>query len=217
MSLKNLIHSIRDTSWTYAQKTIVQRLKSSMTESKNETITKKQCSASWTLQMYSFCTEYVQFYYLLSSYNHNNYRSLNQTVIDLQQYFRLVLKISVALIHETMSKLNVMNTIELFQEKLNIIVRYSILTFSQYIISIIKLIKVKYTLHRIRWLIQFDSEWMKWDQEQIKKRINWINQQKMTSTYLLQCIEFNVKQVIYDQQNWRTHLMKLTLDSDQFV
>ncbi len=57
---------------------------------------------------------------------------------------------------------------------------------------------------------------MKCDQEQAKKRINWIGQQKMTSTYLLQCVESDVKQAIYDQQNWRTHLMKLALNSAQF-
>ncbi len=38
----------------------------------------------------------------------------------------------------------------------------------------------------------------------------------MTFTYLLQCVEFNVEQVIYDQQNQRRHLMKLTLNSTQF-
>ncbi len=108
--------------------------------------------------MHSFCTEYVQLCYLLSSYNHNNCRSSNQTVIDLQQYLRLVLKASVALIHEAMSKSNVMNTIWLFQEESNTIVRYSILTPSQYIVSIIKLIRVEYTLHRVRQLIQLDSE-----------------------------------------------------------
>jgi len=57
---------------------------------------------------------------------------------------------------------------------------------------------------------------MKRDQEQAKKQINWIGQQKATSTYLLQCVEFNVKQVIYDWQNWRTHLMKLALNPAQF-
>jgi len=36
-------------------------------------------------------------------------------------------------------------------------------------------------------------------------------------TYLLQCIKFNIEQIIYDQQNQKTHLMKLTLNSDQFV
>ncbi len=166
--------------------------------------------------MHSFCTEYVQLCYLLSSYNHNNCRPSNQTVIDLQQYLRLVLKALIALIHEAMSKLNVMNTIWLFQEEPNTIARYSTLTFSQYIVSIIKLIKVRYTLHRVRQLIQFDSEWMKRDQEQVKKWINWIGQQKATSTYLLQCVEFDVKQAIYDWQNQRTHLMKLTLNFAQF-
>ncbi len=38
----------------------------------------------------------------------------------------------------------------------------------------------------------------------------------MMSTYLLQCVEFDVKQAIYDWQNQRTHLMKLTLNSAQF-
>ena len=154
---------------------------------------KRQCSASWALWMHSFCTEYVQLCYLLSSYNHNNCRPSNQTVIDLQQYLRLVLKAPVTLIHEVMSKLNVMNTIWLFQEESNTIVRYSTLTPSQYIVSIIKLIKVEYTLHRVRQLIQLDSEWMKRDQEQAKKWINWIGQQKMTFTYLLQCVEFIIE------------------------
>ncbi len=57
---------------------------------------------------------------------------------------------------------------------------------------------------------------MKRDQEQAKKQINQIDQQKTMSTYLLQCVEFNVKQAIYDQQNQRTHLMKLTLNPAQF-
>ncbi len=57
---------------------------------------------------------------------------------------------------------------------------------------------------------------MKRDQEQAKKWINQIGQQKAMSTYLLQCVEFNVKQAIYDWQNWRTHLIKLTLNSAQF-
>ena len=37
------------------------------------------------------------------------------------------------------------------------------------------------------------------------------------STYLLLCVEFNFKQVIYDWQNWKIHLIKLILDFDQFV
>ncbi len=134
--------------------------------------------------MHSFYTEYVQFCYLLSSYNHNNHKLSNQTVTDLQQYFRLVLKIFVALIHETMSKSNVMNIIWLFQEESNIIVKYSILTFSQYIISIIKLIKVRYTLHKIKQLIQLDLKWMKWDQKQIKKNsIKLINKKQHLLIY----------------------------------
>ncbi len=46
MSLKNVIHSMRDTLQTYAWRTIIQRLKSSMTELKNETMTKRQYSVS---------------------------------------------------------------------------------------------------------------------------------------------------------------------------
>jgi len=42
---------------------------------------------------------------------------------------------------------------------------------------------------------------MKRDQEQAKKQINQIDQQKVTSTYLLQCVESDVEQAIYDQQN----------------
>ena len=57
---------------------------------------------------------------------------------------------------------------------------------------------------------------MKRDQEQAKKWINQIGQQKVTSTYLLQCVESDVEQAIYDWQNQRTHLMKLTLNSAQF-
>jgi len=57
---------------------------------------------------------------------------------------------------------------------------------------------------------------MKRDQEQAKKWINQIGQQKVTSTYLLQCVESDVKQAIYNQQNQRRHLMKLTLNSAQF-
>jgi len=39
---------------------------------------------------------------------------------------------------------------------------------------------------------------MKRDQEQAKKQINQIDQQKTTSTYLLQCVESDIKQAIYD-------------------
>ena len=57
---------------------------------------------------------------------------------------------------------------------------------------------------------------MERDQEQAKKQINQIDQQKATSTYLLQCVGSDVEQAIYDRQNRRTHLMKLALDPDQF-
>jgi len=109
-----------------------------------------------------------------------------------------------------------MDTIWLFQEEPNTIARYPTLTPPRYIISTTKLIGVGYTLHRARRLIQLDPEWMERDQEQAKKRINRIGQQKATSTYLLQCVGSDVEQAIYDRQNRRTHLMKLALDPDQF-
>jgi len=40
---------------------------------------------------------------------------------------------------------------------------------------------------------------------------------KKTFTYTLQCVRSEVKKIIYDQQNWRTHLVQQALNSSNFV
>ncbi len=62
-----------------------------------------------------------------------------------------------------------------------------------------------------------DFEWMDHNHEQVKKWINCISQKKQTFTYTLQCVESEVKKTIYDQQNWRTHLVQQALNSSNFV
>ncbi len=62
-----------------------------------------------------------------------------------------------------------------------------------------------------------DSEWMNRDHEQVKKWINCIDQKKQTFTYTLQYIESEVKKTIYDQQNWRMHLVQQVLNLSNFV
>ena len=57
---------------------------------------------------------------------------------------------------------------------------------------------------------------MNWDQKQIKKCINWIDQHEHTYIYELQCKDSDVEKTIYDQQSWRTHLLKLVLNSKSF-
>ena len=86
----------------------------------------------------------------------------------------------------------------------------------QYIVSITKLIEVEYTLHWVKRLMIVNSEWMKCEHEQAKKQINCIEQRERTYTYTLQCVDFNVEETIYDQQNWRANLMQQVLNSDQF-
>ena len=62
-----------------------------------------------------------------------------------------------------------------------------------------------------------DSEWMNCDHEQAKKWINCISQKKQTFTYTLQCVESEVKKIIYDWQNQRMHLVQQALNSSNFV
>ena len=86
----------------------------------------------------------------------------------------------------------------------------------QYIVSITKLIEVEYTLHWAKRLMIVNSEWIKCEHKQTKKQINCIEQRERTYTYTLQCVGFNVEEIIYDWQNWRVNLMQQVLNSDQF-
>ena len=123
------------------------------------------------------------------------------------KYLCLVIKTSVTLIHVSLFKSCAMKIISLFQKK-SIIIERQLKTMSlQYIVSITKLIEVEYTLHWAKRLMIVNSEWMKHEHEQAKKQINYIEQRERTYTYTLQCVDFNVKEIIYDQQNWRVNLM----------
>ena len=93
---------------------------------------------------------------------------------------------------------------------------YKNITSSHFLVDIIKLIEVDYTLHWTKRLIIIDLKWMNQDQKQIKKYINWIDQHEHTYIYELQCKDFNVEKTIYDWQRWRIHLLKLVLNSKSF-
>jgi hypothetical protein len=85
---------------------------------------------------------------------------------------------------------------------------------SQYIVNIIKLINVDFTLSRTRRLVQLNFEWMFRNEQQARKRINKITQKNQTYIYALYFKESEVKKMIYDWQNRRTHIMNLTFDSN---
>jgi len=89
--------------------------------------------------------------------------------------------------------------------------KYSNEKSSYFIIDIIKLIDVDYNLHKIKRLVQIDSEWMKRNPAQIKKRINHLEQYEKTITYDLRCVDLRIEMLIYDRQNRWMHIMKLTL------
>ncbi len=89
--------------------------------------------------------------------------------------------------------------------------KYSNEKSSYFIINIIKLINVDYNLHKIKRLVQIDSEWMKRNQAQIKKRMNHLEQYEKTITYDLRCVDLRIEMLIYDRQNRWMHIMKLTL------
>jgi hypothetical protein len=67
---------------------------------------------------------------------------------------------------------------------------------------------IPYTKQRDWWLL-IQSEWTTIMSRQ--KRINCIDQKASTYTYSLQCVRSEVKKIIYDRQNWRTHLVQQTL------
>ncbi len=52
------------------------------------------------------------------------------------------------------------------------------------------------------------------NEQQARKRINKITQRDQTYTYALYFKEFDMKEMIYDRQNKRAHMMKLTLNSN---
>ena len=90
------------------------------------------------------------------------------------KYLCLVIKVSVTLIHISLFKFCAMKIILLFQKKLSIIERQLKIMSLQYIVSIIKLIEIEYTLHWVKRLIIMNSEWIKCEHKQIKKQINHI-------------------------------------------
>ena len=90
------------------------------------------------------------------------------------KYLCLVIKASVTLIYISLFKFCAMKIISLFQKKSIIIKRQLKIMSLQYIISIIKLIRVEYTLHWVKRLMIVNSEWMKCEHKQTKKQINHI-------------------------------------------
>ncbi len=115
------------------------------------------------------------------------------------------------LITSKLIKSKVMNIVWLFQEDLKKLQKYSNEKSSRFIINTIKLINVDYNLHKIKRLVQIDSEWMKKDQAQIKKRVNHLQHHEKTITYDLRCVDSRIKMLIYDRQNCWMCIMKLTL------
>ena len=165
-------------------------------------------------------------YCILSKSLHKVFNSLKATsranhslwtTLTSIKYLRLVIKASVTLIHAELIKFTAIKIIWLFQKEPVAIAQNANISSSQYIVSTIKLIKVDYTLHRVKRLVIIDSEWMNCNHEQVKKWINCISQKKQMFTYTLQCVGSEVKKTIYDQQNQRTHLVQQALNSSNFV
>ena len=104
----------------------------------------------------------------------------------------------------------------LFQKESVMMNWYKSITSSCFLVDIIKLIRVDYTLYQAKRLIIIDLKWMNWDQKQIKKHINWIDQHEHIYIYELQCKDFNIEKTIYDWQSWRIYLLKLVLNSKLF-
>ena len=134
----------------------------------------------------------------------------------MKQYLRKVRKAPVAYIYGGMQKSLVMDIIWMFQEEPETMSRYPGVTPPRYLVSTTRLIGVGYTLHKAKRLVQLDPEWMHRDQEQAKKRINRIGQNKPTSTYTLRCVGSEVERAIYDRQHRRTNLFNMALDPDKF-
>ena len=126
-------------------------------------------------------------YCILSKSLHKVFNSLKTTLrvnhslwttLTSIKYLHLVIKASVALIHAELIKFTAIEIIWLFQKEPATIAQNVNIPSSQYIVSTIKLIKVDYTLHRVKRLMIVDSEWMNCDHEQAKKQINCISQKK---------------------------------------
>ncbi len=104
-----------------------------------------------------------------------------------------------------------MNIVWLFQEDSKKLQKYSNEKSSCFIIDTIKLINVDYNLHKIKRLVQNNSEWMKRNQAQIKKKVNHLEQHEKTIIYDLCCVDSRIEMLIYDRQNCWMCIMKLTL------
>ncbi len=104
-----------------------------------------------------------------------------------------------------------MNIVWLFQEDSKKLQKYSNEKSSCFIIDTIKLINVDYNLHKIKRLVQINSEWMKRNQAQIKKKVNHLEQHEKTIIYDLCCVDSRIEMLIYDRQNCWMCIMKLTL------
>ena len=120
-------------------------------------------------------------------------------MLTFTQYFRLVLKKQVTLIHERMQKSKMNAIIALFQKEAEVMTIYSNIASLQYLISTTRLINVEYTLTKAKRLVIFEPEWMKRDTNQIKMRINRIDQTEFTFTYSLYILESNVEEAVFDR------------------
>jgi len=122
-----------------------------------------------------------------------------------------VFKVFVTLITSKLIKSKMMNIVWLFQENSKKLQKYLNEKSSCFIIDTIKLINVDYNLHKIKRLIQINSEWMKRNQAQIKKRVNYLEQHEKTIIYDLRCVNSRIEMLVYDKQNHWMYIMKLTL------
>ncbi len=120
-------------------------------------------------------------------------------------------KVFVTLITSKLIKSKMMNIVWLFQENSKKLQKYLNEKSSCFIIDTIKLINVDYNLHKIKRLIQINSEWMKRNQAQIKKRVNYLEQHEKTIIYDLRCVNSRIEMLVYDKQNHWMYIMKLTL------
>ena len=129
------------------------------------------------------------------------------------QWYRTVLQIPVALIHAGMSAIKRQQTVWLFQGLPHVVVEFAGEAVPQVIVGTTRLIGEGYTMTAAQRLILLEPEWLKRDEDQVKKRINRIGQMKPTYTYSLHCPESTVEVTIFDRHARREALRKLALDS----
>ena len=125
---------------------------------------------------------------------------------------RFVRGAHVALVFAGISRPKFKVIIDLFQEDPETLRKYSNIHPPQYIVGTTKLIGVGLTLHKARYVVQMEPEWMKRDELQAAGRVNRVGQLRDTFTYLIFNQSSRVERIVARRSTRRTELLKLALD-----